>query len=42
MINIVTAFKILNNLEVNEEFLYGHTSEMEQGPLASQKLVRIQ
>jgi hypothetical protein len=39
---IVAALKIINNLEVNEEILYGHMTEVEQSTLASQKLVRIQ
>jgi hypothetical protein len=39
---IVAALKIINNLEVNEEILYGRMTEVEQSTLASQKLVRIQ
>lgn len=39
---IVAALKIINNLEVNEEILYGRMSQIEQSTLASQKLMRIQ
>lgn len=39
---IVAALKLINNLEVNEEILYGRMSQIEQSTLASQKLMRIQ
>lgn len=38
---IVAALKLINNLEVNEEILYGRMSQIEQSTLASQKLMRI-
>jgi hypothetical protein len=39
---IVATLKIINNLEINEEILYGRMSEIEQSTLASQKLMKIQ
>lgn len=39
---IVSALKVINNLEVNEVILYGRMSQIEQSTLASQQLVRIQ
>ncbi|MCE9644950.1 MAG: hypothetical protein K8S20_03040 [Chloroflexi bacterium] len=39
---IVTALKLINNLEVNEEILYGRMTEIEQSTLVSQKLMKIQ
>lgn len=39
---IVTTLKIINNLEINEEILYGRMTEVEQSTLVSQKIVKIQ
>lgn len=39
---IVATLKIINNLEINEEILYGRMTEVEQSTLISQKLVKIQ
>jgi hypothetical protein len=39
---IITTLKIINNLEINEEILYGRMTEIEQSTLASQKLMKIQ
>jgi hypothetical protein len=36
------SLKIINNLEVNEEILYGRMTELEQSTLVSQKLMKIQ
>lgn len=39
---IVSALKIINNLEINEVVLYARMSEVEQSTLVSQKLLKIQ
>jgi len=39
---IITTLKIINNLEINEEILYGRMTEIEQSTLISQKLMKIQ
>jgi hypothetical protein len=39
---IVSALKIINNLEINEKILYARMSEIEQSTLVSQKLMKIQ
>lgn len=39
---IITALRIINNLEINEEILYGRMTEIEQSTLASQKIMKIQ
>ncbi|MFN8413421.1 MAG: hypothetical protein U0Z26_13625 [Anaerolineales bacterium] len=39
---IITTLKIINNLEINEEILYGRMTEIEQSTLVSQKLMKIQ
>jgi hypothetical protein len=39
---IVATLKIINNLEINEEILYGRMTEVEQSTLVSQKIVKIQ
>lgn len=39
---IVSALKIINNLEINEKILYARMSEVEQSTLVSQKLLKIQ
>lgn len=39
---IISALKVINNLEVNEKILYARMSEIEQSTLVSQKLMKIQ
>lgn len=39
---IVSALKVINNLEVNEKVLYARMSEIEQSTLVSQKIMKIQ
>ena len=39
---IVSALRLINNLEINEEILYGRMEDIEQSTLASQKLIKIQ
>jgi len=39
---IVTALRVINNLEINEEILYGRMTDIEQSTLISQKIMKIQ
>lgn len=39
---IVSALKLINNLEINEKILYARMSEVEQSTLVSQKMMKIQ
>ncbi len=40
--DVISALKVINNLEVNEKILYARMSEIEQSMLVSQKLMKIQ
>jgi hypothetical protein len=39
---IVSALKLINNLEINEKILYARMSEVEQSTLVSQRMMKIQ
>ena len=38
---VITALRLINNLEINEEILYGRMENIEQSTLISQKIMRI-
>lgn len=39
---VVSALKLINNLEINEKILYARMSEVEQSTLVSQRMLKIQ